>query len=121
VLAALALAAFALGLGHASAPVRAHPDERLRPPPARSASALPPASRAPASRAPAVPPPEVEIGINASPWAHVEMDGRALGTTPLGGVRVPAGPHVFRARMADGRWLERRIVIGPGEHTLVFR
>jgi len=40
--------------------------------------------------------PEMPIGtlnINAIPWAEVAVDGKALGTTPLGNVSLPIGPH----------------------------
>lgn len=70
---------------------------------------------------PSPPAPPVRVGINASPWARIELDGRPLGETPLGDVAVPAGVHHFRARMSDGRVLERRVEIGPDRRHVVFR
>jgi hypothetical protein len=39
-----------------------------------------------------------EVSINASPWAEVSIDGRAVGGTPLANLSVPVGEHevVFR-------------------------
>jgi hypothetical protein len=33
------------------------------------------------------------FSANALPWADVEVDGRALGTTPLANISLPIGPH----------------------------
>lgn len=33
------------------------------------------------------------LNINALPWADVAVDGRKLGTTPLGNVSLPIGAH----------------------------
>jgi hypothetical protein len=63
----------------------------------------------------------VRVGINASPWAEIELDGEPLGPTPLGGVAVRAGGHRFRARMSDGRVIERQVEIAPGQRHVVFR
>jgi hypothetical protein len=43
-------------------------------------------------------PPMGTLSLNALPWAEVFIDGRRLGETPLGQVRVPIGAHelVFR-------------------------
>ena len=45
-----------------------------------------------------IPLPSGKLSVNAVPWADVSLDGAALGTTPLGDVSVPVGPHelVFR-------------------------
>jgi len=37
--------------------------------------------------------PNGSLSINASPWANVWLDGRALGTTPLANLEVPLGTH----------------------------
>jgi len=37
--------------------------------------------------------PSGTLNINAIPWADVAVDGKALGTTPLGNVSLPIGPH----------------------------
>ena len=42
--------------------------------------------------------PSGRLSVNALPWADVFLDGVAVGTTPLGELTVPIGPHelVFR-------------------------
>jgi hypothetical protein len=37
--------------------------------------------------------PEGRLSINAAPWAEVWLDGKPMGTTPLGNLSVPIGPH----------------------------
>jgi hypothetical protein len=37
--------------------------------------------------------PNGTLSINASPWADVFVDGRAVGSTPIGNVPVTVGPH----------------------------
>jgi len=37
--------------------------------------------------------PNGSLSINAVPWANVSLDGRSLGTTPLGNLSVPIGTH----------------------------
>ncbi len=37
--------------------------------------------------------PNGSLSINAVPWAEVWLDGRGLGTTPIGNVSVPIGTH----------------------------
>lgn len=81
----------------------------------------PPIPAAPADSAPAAPPAAtLEISINATPWAIVEVDDRELGETPLGGVRVSPGTHRFRARFPDGRVIDRTLEIDAAHRTLVF-
>jgi protein kinase-like protein/PEGA domain-containing protein len=72
--------------------------------------AAPVAVAAPSSpRPPPVPPPvpprpptrPLSVGsgtldLNADPWAHVTIDGRAAGDTPLSGLRLHAGTHHVR-------------------------
>ena len=48
----------------------------------------PPSSASPASRA-------SFLDIRASPWAEVTLDGRSLGPTPMGSVRVKPGSHTL--------------------------
>jgi hypothetical protein len=37
--------------------------------------------------------PNGKLSINAAPWAEVWLDGKEMGTTPLGNVSVPIGTH----------------------------
>jgi hypothetical protein len=41
----------------------------------------------------AVPLPNGLLSINALPWAEVSVDGKVLGTTPLGNLPVTIGHH----------------------------
>jgi hypothetical protein len=68
-------------------------------------------------------PPEpstVSVQVNASPWANIEVDGVDLGPTPIAGIPLLAGPHQFRARMPDGRVLERDVEVTPENRFFVF-
>ncbi len=70
----------------------------------------------------AAPAPETfHVGVNARPWAHVEVDGHDVGMTPIAALELEGGLHIFRARMPDGRIVVRRIEIGPETEPLVFR
>jgi eukaryotic-like serine/threonine-protein kinase len=40
-----------------------------------------------------IPLPNGTLSINALPWAEVSVDGRPVGTTPLGNLEVPIGRH----------------------------
>jgi hypothetical protein len=51
----------------------------------------------------------------------IEVDGRELGETPLAGVPLAPGVHLFRARMPDGTTRERAIEIAPDNDTVVFQ
>ena len=66
-------------------------------------------------------PPVFEIGINARPWAEVEVDGEDIGVTPIAGLELTEGLHIFRAQMPDGRIVVRRIEVGAETRSLVFR
>ena len=37
--------------------------------------------------------PHGTVSINAMPWASVWLDGRSMGVTPLGNIKVPIGSH----------------------------
>ena len=69
---------------------------------------------------PVAPPTEILVHINATPWAHIEVDGRPLGVTPLGNVPLAAGPHDFRARLPDGRIVERRVDVTEARRHIAF-
>jgi hypothetical protein len=60
------------------------------------------------------------VNVNASPWAVIEVDGIELGETPLAAVPLRPGPHAFRARLPDGRIVERTVEIGQGNRHVVF-
>lgn len=79
---------------------RARAAAKRRPPVERSAPPeVPPTSEPEAPAAPVEPAEEAAPGtlrINSLPWAHVFLDGRLLGNTPLRGVSVAAGKHSLR-------------------------
>jgi hypothetical protein len=84
------------------------------------------AAEARSGESPAVDPPPAEtfgplaVQINASPWANVEVDGIDLGVTPLANIPLFAGTHSFRARMPDGRVIERTIEIDAERRFISF-
>jgi PEGA domain len=52
-------------------------------------------------------PPQGVIHLNARPWAEVSIDGKAIGETPLGNVRIAIGTHEIVFRHPDHG--ERRV------------
>ena len=50
--------------------------------------------------------------VNASPWAEVFVDGRSIGTTPLGSIAVSVGSHELVARHPQLGEKRRSIVVG---------
>lgn len=116
------------------APPVAAPAEPPRPAePAPRAPARPavPAQETPALAEPARPAPErapaeatsasvVTVGVNATPWARIQVDGRDVGETPIADLRLPPGSYRFRAEMPDGRILERQVEVGPETQSVVF-
>jgi eukaryotic-like serine/threonine-protein kinase len=57
------------------------------------------------------------VRIGVKPYAEVFVDGKSVGTTPLGALTLAAGPHAFRFVHPDYQPLQRRITIRPGEVT----
>ncbi len=87
----------------------------------------PPAElRSPEAPAPPMPPPPAEpaeaiaVNVTATTWASVDVDGDYLGVTPLADVPLSPGPHLFRARMADGQVQEQRVEVGPSLREVFF-
>jgi hypothetical protein len=58
--------------------------------------------------------------VNAEPWASIEVDGRPVGETPIGEIRVSPGSHRVSARMPDGRVIERSVEARSGDVYVVF-
>ena len=93
-------------------------------PPAPDAPAVPtapgeavaPPAQPTASAAPA----RVSVSINATPWAIVRIDGREVGETPLAGIELDPGTHVFQARMPDGKTLQQTIQLSGSHASVVF-
>ncbi len=63
--------------------------------------------------------PQERVAINAIPWAEVQVDGRAVGETPLGALTLAPGPHVIVLR--HPRLGERTVetLVKVGEPTRV--
>ena len=80
-----------------------------------------PAADVPAEPVPAEPPVRtIRVNLNAQPWAHIEVDGREVGVTPMADLQLTAGPHRFRARFPDGRVMERTVRIDALRDHITF-
>ncbi len=77
---------------------------------------VPPPPTEPIAAAPSI----VRVHINATPWAEIELDGAAIGLTPLGNVEMTAGEHGFRAIFGDGRVIERTLTVGAESRRVTF-
>ncbi len=64
--------------------------------------------------------PLVKVHINATPWAEIEVDGRALGVTPLGNVAMDAGSHEILARFPDGHVVTRSVTVSDTQRRVSF-
>jgi hypothetical protein len=51
----------------------------------------------------------VPVNLNAYPWAEIEVDGVALGPTPIADWPLAPGRHQLRASFPDGRVVERTL------------
>jgi type II secretory pathway predicted ATPase ExeA len=143
---AIGVAGFVLGVAVSMAWILASETNKSRPlPPAPkppvTAPAKPPtphqiekpnrAAAAPPARVPDAPAPapapaparaaRVLVSINATPWATVRIDGREIGETPLAGIPLEAGRHVFEARMPDGTMREQTVDVSAQRRTVVFQ
>jgi AAA domain len=58
--------------------------------------------------------------VNSYPWSTVEVDGVESGTTPFT-TSLESGSHHFRAAMADGRVLEKSLVVSALHDRVAFR
>jgi len=98
-----------------AAPGFVEPASRLAPAPS-------PAAQGGEDRDPAAPPATttLSVQVNARPWANIEVNGVDLGPTPIAGIPLLAGRHRFRARMPDGRVLERDVDVSAENRFIVF-
>ncbi len=62
-----------------------------------------------------IPLPEGGLSINATPWAEVTVDGRALGETPIANVTLRAGSHEIVFRHPQHGELKQTVVVKAGE------
>jgi hypothetical protein len=79
-----------------------------------------PVASKPPAPAPKASPAPIPVSLNARPWAHVEVDGREVGVTPLANLRLAPGLHHFRARLSDGRVIARTLRIDANRDHVVF-
>ncbi len=98
---------------------------QIETPPTETPSTETPSSEGPTRPVEESPPPAapveiLSVSINATPWAVIEVDGRELGETPLAGVKLPAGPHTFRARMPDGSVREKVVEVDAVNRFVAF-
>jgi hypothetical protein len=66
-----------------------------------------------------IPLPEGNLSINATPWAEVSVDGRALGETPIANVTLRAGSHELVFRNPQHGELKQTVVVKAGENGRV--
>jgi type II secretory pathway predicted ATPase ExeA len=80
---------------------------------------------------PAMPPPpsrvlgedgieRFKVGINAFPWALIEVDGVEIGETPIAGLALAEGAHTFRAYMPNGKVREKVVIIDSVNRSVAF-
>jgi hypothetical protein len=62
----------------------------------------------------------IPVHINATPWATIEIDGVEVGETPIARLPLTPGSHLFRARMPDGRVVEKTVRIGAETRYVTF-
>jgi hypothetical protein len=62
----------------------------------------------------------VRVSLNAEPWAHIAIDGRDVGVTPMADLELSEGLHRFRARFPDGRVMERTLRVDAVRDHLSF-
>jgi hypothetical protein len=62
-----------------------------------------------------VAPPPGWVTVDASPWAEVSIDGRAIGRTPLGPLPLTPGEHHVTFRHPAGLGDRQRVTVKSGE------
>jgi hypothetical protein len=75
---------------------------------------------APAQSVPVVFATKHAIGINATPWALIEIDGSEVGETPIAGHELTEGTHTFRAYFPNGEVQERVVEIDASTRSVIF-
>jgi hypothetical protein len=63
--------------------------------------------------------PTQRVAVNASPWADVSVDGRRVGETPIGSLRLPVGPHLLVFRHPQFGEQAVRVIVRADEPTRV--
>ncbi|MFT3707736.1 MAG: protein kinase [Archangium sp.] len=80
-----------------------------------------PTPRTPASNAkkPAKLASPAYLSVQAEPWAHVEVNGKRVGQTPLGRIPVTSPQVVLRLSNPGFRTVERKLKLSPGEELKI--
>jgi hypothetical protein len=60
------------------------------------------------------------VQVDARPQARIEVDGVDVGRTPIASIPLIPGDHIFRARMADGRIVERVVRIHEDNRQILI-
>lgn len=66
-----------------------------------------------------VAPPHGWVTIDASPWAEVSIDGKAVGRTPLGPLPISLGEHQVTFQHPAGGGDRQRVTVKAGDSTRV--
>jgi hypothetical protein len=65
-------------------------------------------------------PGQSSLSVNATPWAEVKLDGRAVGVTPLRKLKLRAGSHVLALDCPPlGRNATLKLEVKPGQSARV--
>jgi serine/threonine-protein kinase len=105
-----------------SAAAESSPPAEEAPPPAGPPAAVPePSPTAPADVAPTEaaleePAGAGELYVNATPWAHVIVDGHAAGETPVT-LQLPSGSHSVRVVHPKFGTRDRVVEVRPGRRA----
>jgi type II secretory pathway predicted ATPase ExeA len=102
---------------------QAAPEPGTAPAPAVVRSESSPPAAAPQAAAPRRPPPgppPVLVNVSAIPSALIHVDGGVVGETPLAGLPLSPGLHVFRAEFPDGRAVVRTVEISNESRHVTF-
>jgi serine/threonine-protein kinase len=60
------------------------------------------------------------LRVAVTPWAEVNIDGKAIGVTPLAPIELPEGAHSVALKNGDlGVVAKRRLVVSPDKETLL--
>ena len=74
-----------------------------------------------AATLPAVAVAPVLVDINAVPWAHIVVDGREVGATPIGNLSLAPGSHRIQARFGHGELAEQTVEVSGENRRVGFR
>ena len=59
------------------------------------------------------------VHVDATPWARISVDGKLVGTTPLGRpLELPEGPHTIRFQHDWYMPVEKHVDVAPGDTSL---